>query len=842
MSRRRSGTVTLAALLLLGAPLVADASRFRGEPLSDALARLRRLGLKIVFTSEVVEPGMRVETEPASTEPRAILDELLAPHGLEARDGPRGTLVVLRREEAASRSALTGRVVLGAANDPVPGAVIRIVESGARAVSEADGRFVVPDHAAGRFTVEIGRAGFAIERRDVELASGETTEVIVRLSSAAVAETLVVTPSRVSLLREDPGATIGLGREEIQALPHLGDDFFRAVPLLPGVTANDVSARFHVRGARTDEVQVLLDGQELFEAYHLKDFDSALSFVPSSRLASADLSTGGFSAEYGDRMSGVLNMTTETPGGAPHGQVVLGLLYLSAGGSGGFSSDRGTWLVEARRGTADLIGDLIDETSPEYGDAYAKLAYQLDPRNSLQLNALVSRDDFDLAEDDGTESKRNDTEYRSSYLWLTHRLILGQRTIVETAASLTGIEQDRRGTEIEEDQQFAVRDIRDTRVLGIRQSWAHRAGERHVLRWGFEARGLDTEYDYLAAFAFDNPLSEIRDDPGPGTTVFDEEVDGTHRTVWVTDRADLGETVRLELGLRYEDYSWTDESHASPRASVAVAADANTVFRASWGRYLQSQRPYELDVQDGETELQSTERSDHRILGLERLFPRALAGGMTLRAEVYERRVSNPRPRYENLYEALNVFPEVEPDRVRIAPSDSVARGVELYVQGRVGPRLGFWANYALASTDDELDDGTAPRSVDQTHALNANLDARVGAWRLDLAWRYHTGWPTTPLSLSPEIDDDGAIVYVPVLGPLNSDRVKDYHRLDLRASRVFRLRKDELELFVDVQNVYDRQNVAGFDYQIDDEAGTIDAEVEYWTGILPSAGVTYRF
>ena len=47
---------------------------------------------------------------------------------------------------------------------------------------------------------------------------------------------------------------------------------------------------------------------------------------------------------------------------------------------------------------------------------------------------------------------------------------------------------------------------------------------------------------------------------------------------------------------------------------------------------------------------------------------------------------------------------------------------------------------YALASTDDELEGGTAPRSVDQTHALNAHIDARVGAWRLDLAATYWLG------------------------------------------------------------------------------------------------------
>ena len=61
---------------------------FTGKPLTEALRHLQSEGLRIVFTSQVVRPEMWVEIEPIATEPRAVLDELPAPHGLFAREGP----------------------------------------------------------------------------------------------------------------------------------------------------------------------------------------------------------------------------------------------------------------------------------------------------------------------------------------------------------------------------------------------------------------------------------------------------------------------------------------------------------------------------------------------------------------------------------------------------------------------------------------------------------------------------------------------------------------------------------------------------------------------------------
>ena len=239
-------------------------------------------------------------------------------------------------------------------------------------------------------------------------------------------------------------------------------------------------------------------------------------------------------------------------------------------------------------------------------------------------------------------------------------------------------------------------------------------------------------------------------------------------------------------------------------------------------------------MEDGETRFAPAERSEHRVLGYERVLGQGLL--RALRVEAYQRKIRDPRPRHENIFEPVNAFPEAEADRFRISPESSSAEGIEVMLRGAIGPRSNWWINYALASAEDRIDGTEVRRQTDQPHTVNLYVDTLLGKnWSLSAAWRYHTGWPTSPVFA--ETDEDGEVV--PVLGKLNSERLPSYHRLDLRASRDWRLRSSRLTFFVDLQNVYNRENVAGFDLEVDEDS--IVAEPETWPGFFPSLGITWE-
>lgn len=96
------------ALLWVSFAAAAEATDFRGLPLEQALEDLRAGGLQLLYSSDLVKPWMRVESAPRATEPRAVLAEILAPHGITVQEGPGGTLMLVRVPPRAPRHAAPG--------------------------------------------------------------------------------------------------------------------------------------------------------------------------------------------------------------------------------------------------------------------------------------------------------------------------------------------------------------------------------------------------------------------------------------------------------------------------------------------------------------------------------------------------------------------------------------------------------------------------------------------------------------------------------------------------------------------------------------------------------------
>lgn len=841
------------------------------KPLAEALAELQADGLRIFFTSSVVRPEMRVVREPTSTDPDAILRELLSEHGLAAEPGPGGRLIIVELGPAGIEGVVRDR----RSAKRLPGVrVLKVASSPAGApnevVSDADGRFQLAEIEVGEYAFEAHLPGYVVQRIEaIQVAPNTVTELVFELDAILLAlDEIIVTPSRVSLLSSEPVAGLDLDREEILALPHLGDDIFRALTLLPGVSGEEVSARFNIRGGRPDEVLILFDRVELYEPYHLKDYSSSISIIPPRALREVNLTTGGFSAQFGDRMGGVLEMTTQRP---DRTRRVLGLSLLNAevGGSGAFAEDRGHWIGSLRRGALDLTLDFLGQRQkPVFWDTFGKLDYQLKPGQLLSLHTLHSDDSLDalLFEPDSVENFH--TSYTNSYLWFGLQSLLGPRLFVDSTLSLGRIERDRRGSEDEFDGgAFDVSDGRRFDALSLKQDWSLQATERSYLSWGFEVRQLETVYDYQNLNDFGDVLVDIRDQPRAMTTLFQETLRGQSYSLYATDRWRLRDPLTLEFGWRFDHHTLTDDSDFSPRFNLVYALGKSSTVRLAWGLFHQSQRPYELEVQDGETRLGSSEQTEQSVAGFEHSFSIGeRKTPLLLRFEAYHRQVDNPRPRFENLFEAVSEFTEIEADRFRLAPESSEAYGLEVLLKGKAGSRVNWWASYAYARTTDRIEGRDVPRRIDQPHTFNFDVNYRLGEhWNLNMAWRYHTGWPITGVTgrlADIDMDDgdeddegDGEGEFegdeerevVAVFGPINGERLPSYHRLDLRASREWQLRRGTLGFFLEVQNVYDRGNVSGFEFdfefaEIQEGEFEFQEVEEIWGGILPSFGITWEF
>lgn len=623
-----------------------------------------------------------------------------------------------------------------------------------------------------------------------------------------------------------------LGRERALSLPRLGDDVLRSLKVLPGTAGNDATARLSIRGGREDELMVRLDGLELYEAYHLKDYSSALSILPPETVGSLELLSGTFPVEFGDRMSGVLDIVTVDPD-ERRSRLGLSALHLQAQSAGTFHDRRGAWLSSLRAGSLEIPFQIANrQDNPRFGDFFLKLEHSLGARQSLRGNVLASGDRLHFEEDREDTSEVFHTSYKNAYAWLTHQLVKGRDFVVDLRASASHVERERDGETVSESAERVLSDERNLDALALAQDWRVRTGA-HTWKWGFDVRSLDMAYDYQNERA--GEAVPIFGDPG-STTRFEEDFRGEQESAYLADRLTL-DRLTAEVGLRYDRNSILGDGDLSPRLQLSASLGPRGRFFAAWGHYTQSQRLYELQVEDGETSFARTERAEHRSAGLERTF----ADSVLVRAEVYERRIRHPRARWENLFEPISKVPELEDDRVRIAPSGSLARGLELFLTAHLGSRTDFFLSYTWSRVEDKIDGRDVPRSIDQPHAVKADFDFEAPwRWDLNLVLRYHTGWPTTAVGV--RSTEDGEVV--PVLGPRNDERLPDYFRADLRASRKWSLRRGELLFYVELQNLTNRKNVRGFDVHLEeeDEGGGIVKTPKDWGGILPSLGLAWSF
>ena len=593
-----------------------------------------------------------------------------------------------------------------------------------------------------------------------------------------------------------------MSREEIDRAPHIGDDPFRVVSLLPGTTPSDYSAKTNIRGGQDNELLVLLDGQQLYNPFHLKDFLSSFTILDSRAIGGLDFLTGGFPAEYGNRMSGVIDVTTNGPASRRKSTIGVSLISVYGFSEGAYAGDRGHWLFSARDGFLHYLVKIAhaEEYDPKYYDLLGRTEHALTPSDPLSANLLAASDDVRFDKTNNPDHVRSTSS--DVYGWLGLRSILGPKTFVETIASIAKIESRRTGGFQDTGVDVTVSDVRHASFLSLTQAWSWQVSDAQTAKFGFTAKRVTAQYDYDSVRRVFPPIINpglVRD--------LHPEPSGTDAGAYVSDIVRLSPSWTADLGVRWDvaTYTGSGTGDFSPRANLVWSPGAGTSVRLAWGLFIQPQGIYELQVEDGVSRFFRAQRSEHRVLSFEQSLPQ----GYSFRVEAYQKRIDRIRPRYESLYGKLLNFPETRFDRALVAPERADAKGVEIIARHDTGGRFSWWASYSLSKAEDRIAGVWYPRSWDQRHAVNLDLNYRAGQkWNFNASWIYHTGGRRPVLRSSPSSATATASACGSARAPYNALRLPAYHRLDLRVSRWFPSGRGRINAFLEVTNAYNRKNV----------------------------------
>ncbi|MDX1481374.1 MAG: TonB-dependent receptor [Woeseiaceae bacterium] len=816
-----------------------------GQSVTGIIDAYRDLGYPFVYSTNLVPESLRVLEAPAADDPVDIVREILAPHGLTVQVEAELLLIVRADRERAAASSILLIVTGGDGQSPVVDASIRFDPALGDPELVKPGVYEFGGVAPGRYELGIDADGFAAVRRVVDVWPGDSRIVNVRLAAEKpVIETIAVSASRYEILREIAPSQFSIDQRAIQTMPDIGDDPLRIVQRLPGAAASGASAKTHLRGGERGEIGILLNGQKLFDPFHVRDYQSIFSAIDSRALEGVEVYTGGFPVRYGNRMSGMVLMESLDPLTPRHTEVGLSV-YNTSLLTAGNDADR-HWLFSARRGNLDLVIN-PELGSPAYFDTFAEFAIDLSPNTTLSLNALYASDRVEIVlESDPDELERVVSETDNVQVWMQIDNRWSEALSSKTILSATWFDNLRRGS-LGDEEKIVASLFDDRRVLqfGLRQDFQFHPSDDHLLQWGLQVRQSDAEYAYRSRAEYFElqSLYDGRDEPLVRDLTVDPE--GASYALYFSDRWRLNDETTLEWGLRWDDQTYTDlssDSQLSPRISLLRSAGRRTDLRLSWGRYHQSQEINELQIEDGITNFWPAQRADHWIAGIRHRFDDRHG----LRLELFRKNIADLRPRFENLFDPLGLIPEVQPDRVRLDPSSARAEGVELSFYRNAGP-LDWWATYVWSEVTDRIDGRDELRSWDQRHAFQGGVNFSNEKWEWGVALNVHSGWPLTELTLVEDgLDEDGETVFRAVPGSRNAGRHASFASLDLRIARKWQLPRGSLMAFLEISNALDRNNPCCLDWDLeeDDDTGSVSLERgrDYWMPVLPAIGVLWEF
>ncbi len=846
---RSAGSIfsILVAVTLLGGGswVFAQPPELAGLTVEQALISLEDEGLELFYSTDLIRPWMRVTEPRTAVDPAVALVDILAPLGLTTRPGPGDSLLIVRSQTTVAAVPETGSI-FGVVSDEsgqraIAGATVTLEGSGLTTTTDSDGRFLFTELTRGAYTVSVTHPVFAAVTLDeIDVAARQTAMTTIELGIAppAALEEIVVAASQYQLTRSASTTQTLLTSEDLEYLPDFGDDALRAVNRLPGTTNNGVSARSNVRGGEVGETLVRFDSLRLYEPFHLKEFQSIFSTVDPRVVNSMNIYTGGFPAAFGDRMSSVIDVASLRAPEDPYTEVALSFFNSSILNTGSFRGGDGEWVASVRRSNLDVLFDTYSNQAgqPRYLDAFAKLSYAINNRLKITGNYLFFADDTFLKDLD--LSREASAEGEDRYLWL--RL---DHTPTASVSGATLIAQsrftnDRSGFTAEPGVSSGTLEDHSSFTIGsIQSDWTWSPNDRFFFQFGGSLSRVEGRYSYQDDVTFDL-LFNVAGAPTEATRRRDIRIspDGDQYALYASMRYSATPRLTADFGLRWDKQTLDPESSDTlgPRLGFRYQLADRTYLRGSWGRFYQSQGINELQVSDGEQRFFRPQRSDHTVIGIEHDFP----GGLNLRIEAYDKYMRSLRPRYENLLNSLILLPELKPDRVRISPSTARARGVEIFLRQQLQEPVTWWLGYSRSVVEDEIGNEEILRSWDQTHAISAGLNWDTPKWNLGLGLIYRSGWPTTPVVLGTTA---GNTPLVETSGQ-NTARLDAYRSVDFRLTRKFDVRGTSLDVFVELNNVSNRNNNCCMEYEIDDETGQFETKTLNYLPLIPSIGFVWRF
>jgi hypothetical protein len=700
------------------------------------------------------------------------------------------------------------------------------------ASTDINGFFSITKVPPGTYTLVISYLGYDTLTESVTVKAGDITNKKFYLTKGAVQlEEITFSADQQAKLEDTKVSVNKIDPKVITKLPSIGEpDLAQYMQVLPGVVfTGDQGGQLYIRGGTPVQNKVLLDGMIVYNPFHSIGL---FSVFDNDIIRNADVYTGGFGAEYGGRISSIMDITTRD-GNKKHFEgkisastfgvklLVEGpLMKLKESGKGSISyllSGKQSYLPQ----TSKVIYKYADTSGLPFGftDLYGKISFNASNGSKLNVFGYNFRDFVrypDIA----------------NFSWNSYGG--GANFIVIPPSSSTLVEGNFAYSKyaimaVEHGDTTKTSDINGFN-LGLK--FTNFVGKDEV-KYGFEMIGFKTGFKFTNEYGLVIPQEE-------NTTEIAAFVKYKH--------VSKNKKLVLEPSFRIHYYASLSDLSPEPRLSVKFNAKKTLRFKMAGGMYSQNLIAANSDRDvvnlfygflSGPDRLQSTytpgpgqeprelntklQKSIHAIGGVE--FD--LFKNIEINVEVYQKWFNHlTNVNRDKLYEddvAHTTFPDAQ--KKDFIVETGWARGLDFVVKYDK-KRFYVWVTYSLGYN--KRWDGIREYNPiwDRRHNINVVTSYTFGKkkrWEANARWNYGSGFPFTQtagyypkLNLNGSIDVDYTgsnppVSYIP--GELNAGRLPQYHRLDVGVKFKYAFTEKVLmELNLGASNVYNRANIFYFD------------------------------
>jgi len=660
---------------------------------------------------------------------------------------------------ASTTGIVTGVVKSAKDQTALSGVNVIIEGTNLSTVTDAEGRFTITNVPPGEYEVRLEMVGFATATiGGIQVTMDEKASVNVELKEEATKEEEVVVTRPRPMVAADVVNTLNLVTARQEPLTRLDPASIRTAPgvlsALPGVVVEPSgSGQMHVRGGKADQTGWYLEGIPITDP-NTGMFGTNLYTTGVSKFQSY---TGGFGAEYGNAISGVLNEVKKT--GADTSGVRMSLEGGNESYRDGFvefgagTAETFNYYVGAAAQATDLDGPVVKQQ--EYHDAVTKLVWP-SKNNSVTLLALQGSllghpDTYHDTGDNGVATLHEldfmQQQYMIGAVTWSHNFSPSSFINIRPYYLNTDIQQNLVG-------KYGVFARISSSRTGVQVNYTGQMSPRHLLKVGGSMMSADNNY-YLY----------------PGFPFYRADVNTSQTDLYIQDQMKLTDKWTFDAGLRRESITYdregheyvagagysgasipdATETHTTPRMGLSYAPDERTAWKVSWGRYMKfvpSSSVQKTYIDPDATPFgPGTPTLEQMMPGLgatapetstnfELSFERQLSDSTALRVTPFKATYENLGDTYVDPNTGVSTYTNV---------GEGESSGVEAMFRKKMSDNWQGWLSYTYQRTEaNRADLGYVNdmycTSWDQRHTLSLVTDYRTGRWSHMLRADYGSG------------------------------------------------------------------------------------------------------